>query len=733
MKTLLFAALVLMLLPVTDSIAEDIVERPRIGLVLGGGGAKGGAHIGVLKVLEKYQVPVDAIAGTSMGAIIGALYASGNSAEEIEEIVRSIDWNTIFDDKTPRRLINFRRKQDDQSFLTDFKLSFRNGELVLPEGLIQGQKLFLELSDHLASAEGVASFDDLSIPFRAVAADLETGGTVVMKEGDLATAVFASMAVPGVIPPVERDGLLLVDGGIANNLPVDVARSMGVDIVIVVDVGARLRGREEIDSFLDVLNQVILMLGADNVERQLMSLSEQDILIQPELGDMTAASFDRFLSVIDLGRSATDAVANEIGALGLSEEMWHQHLADRNMGPPGTPTVDYVEIDQDSPLSDAVLAGFVRAAPGEQLDRRELREDIADLYGLDTFERITFSLRDEDGRTGLAIHATENPARRNYFRFGLLLETDFDSDTIFQIGASYTKRNVNRFGGEWRSEVAIGSDLFAGTEFYQPFGSRLKYFVNPIAAVRRGNSLLFEDSSTPTAEISVRAAELGLDAGIQLGRWGEFRVGGHRSWGNIKPRVGDPGFSRLVFNDSFYLARLDVDTLDRLSFPRYGSFLRVQWTDHQEVLGGDFSFSEFEVKGLAVKSWGEHTVQVASKFQTTINADAGSISGFSLGGFLNLSGLARDQLTGQHVVYGQAVYYRRLTERSLFLDIPVYIGGSVESGNTYDKLNNLTLGSLTWAGSMFVGVDSPLGPVYLAGGITEDGNATAYLFVGQVF
>ena len=716
-----------------NAAVEERAERPRIGLVLGGGGAKGGAHIGVLKVLEKYRIPVDAIAGTSMGAIIGALYATGRSADEIERITRSIDWVTIFDDQTERRRINFRRKQDDQDFLTDFKLSFQNGKLVLPEGLIQGQKLFLEFSEHLASARTVASFDELPIPYRAVAADLETGRPVIMKEGDLATAVFASMAVPGVIPPVERDGLLLVDGGIANNLPIDVARSLGVDIVIVVDIGTRLKSREEIGSFVDVLHQMILMLGARNTERQLLSLTERDILIQPGLGDITTGSFDRVLSAIDPGLEAAEAVSDRLAALGLSEKMWRRHVAARDARKPDMPVIDFVEIDHDSPLSDTVVAGFIRAEPGEQLDSEELRQDIADLYGLDSFERITYSVLTEDGRTGLLVQARENKARRDYFRFGLLLETDFESDTNFQLGASYTKRNMNRFGGEWRSVAQVGSDLLVATEFYQPFGSRLNFFINPVAVLIRGNSLLFEDGSLPIAQIRVSAAELGFDAGIQLGRWGELRVGNHRAWGKVTPRIGDPGFDKITFDDSYYMVRLDVDTLDRLSFPRHGSFLRTQWTDHHSALSGDFSFNELEIKGFAVGSRGEHTLQLASKFQTTIDADVGSIAGFSLGGFLNLSGLAPNQLSGRHIVYGQAVYYRRLTERSPFLDIPIYIGGSIEAGGAYDQLNDLTFESLTWSGSLFIGLDSLLGPLYVGGGITENGDAAVYLFLGQIF
>lgn len=731
----IFFICVLTVLSVSPAWSDvgEINQRPRIGLVLGGGGAKGLAHVGVLKALEQYRVPIDAIAGTSMGAIIGALYASGKRPDEIEAIARSIDWVTIFSDETERRRINFRRKQEDFGFLMDFKLSFQDGKLILPKGLIQGQKLFLVLAEHLAAARTISSFDDLPIPFRAVAADLETGDAVVLKDGDLATAVFASMAIPGAVPPAEREGRVLVDGGIVNNLPMDVARSMGVDILIVVDITSRLRTRDELDSFVDVLGQMNLLLTSQNTKRQLGTLRDRDILVNPELRGMTAASFDRALSAIEPGYTAAASWSVQLRALGLMESEWHQHLTRRTEKGAEAPRVDFVRIEQDSPISDDVVSGFIRVRPGELLDTQELNEDIEDLYGLDMFERISYSILTENGRTGLIVQASENKTRRSYLRFGLLLETDFDTDTNILLGTSYTKRNINRFGGEWRSVAQIGSDLLLGSEFYQPFGSRLNYFVNPIALLIRGDSLIFENTKTPIAETRVSAAELGIDVGTQLNRWGELRVGGHRAWGDIKPRIGDPGFDKVTFDDSFYLVRLDVDTLDRLSFPQSGAFIRAQWVDHVRALGGDFSFQEFELKGFMAKTWGRDTLQLAGKFQTTKNANDGSLAGFDLGGFLNLSGFSPNQLFGSHVAYGQAVYYRRLNERGMFLDIPVYAGGSIEAGDVYDDLDDITFDSLIWAGSIFLGVDSFFGPVYLAGGYAEGGNSSVYLFVGQTF
>lgn len=708
-------------------------ERPRIGLVLGGGGAKGLAHIGVLKMLEEHQVPVDAIAGTSMGAVVGALYASGKTPEEIESIARSIDWVTVFDDQTDRARINFRRKQDDFNFLTDFKVSFQDGKLVLPEGLIQGQKLFLEIADQLAESRTITEFDQLPIPFKAVAADLETGDAIVMAEGDLVTAVFASMAIPGVVPPVERGSQILVDGGIANNLPVDVAKSMGVDVVIAVDLSTQLKSRNDIDNFLDVLGQMATLLTTENTQRQLALISENDILVRPTLDDVPSGDFTRAARAIAPGAAAMSEHKDRLKRLSLGLDGWREHLDERAAKRREPPILDFVRVRQDSPLSDAVVGNFIRAQPGNALDSDELNSDIADLYGLDTYERITYGLLTKAGRNGLFVKAIENKGRRDYFRFGLLLESDFQSDANFLLGASYTKRNVNRYGGEWRTTAQIGSNVAIGTEFYQPFGAKLNYFINPTAILVRGNAPLFEEASRPVAEVRLQAAEVGIDAGVQLGHWGEFRVGGHRTWGKIKPNIGDLDFDKISFDDSFQLVRLDVDTLDRLSFPRRGSFLRTQWAYHNDLTGGDFEFHEFEWKGFTVKSWGPNTFVLGAKFQTSFEAEEGSLAGFSLGGFRNLSGLSPNQLTDRHAVYGQVLYYRRLTERGLFLDVPLYIGGSLEAGNVFSELGDISVGELIPAGSVFVGADTPFGPVFLGSGYAEGGNAAVYLFVGQSF
>ncbi|HXO63181.1 MAG TPA: patatin-like phospholipase family protein, partial [Steroidobacteraceae bacterium] len=284
-------------------------RRPRIGLVLSGGGARGVAHVGVLKVLEDMHVPVDAIAGTSMGAVVGGLYASGLSAREIEKIMTSLNWQDAFRDRPPREDLTLRRKQEDQSFLVKFPLGVRGGRILLPKGLIEGQSLNELLRRLTLPVVRITKFDDLPTRFRAVATDLESGEPVVLDSGDLTSAMRASMSAPGIFAPVEREGRILVDGGIADNVPVDIARRMGVDIVIVVDVGAPLLGRDRLKDVTSISNQMLAILIRRNAEQQLATLGPKDVLIAPPLGEASSFDFGAVGRVIGAGEAAARADA----------------------------------------------------------------------------------------------------------------------------------------------------------------------------------------------------------------------------------------------------------------------------------------------------------------------------------------------------------------------------------------------------------------------------------------
>jgi len=287
-----------------DALSAELEQpkRPKIGVVFGGGGAKGAAHIGVLKVLEEQKIPVDYIAGTSMGAIVGALYASGLSAAELEKVITSIDWKDVFSGNPNRQDIDYRRKREDYEHLTGLSVGIRDGKVVTPKGLIKDQKVNVLFETLMLHTSDIDDFDKLPIPYRAVAADLETGEMIVLKGGRLADAARASMSVPGAFPPIEMNGRLMIDGGIVRNLPIDIVREMGADIIICIDVDKPLETRKELGGSLSIMNQMIDIMMKKNVREQVKTLGPQDVYINPVLGEFGSADFAKAAEIARLGR-----------------------------------------------------------------------------------------------------------------------------------------------------------------------------------------------------------------------------------------------------------------------------------------------------------------------------------------------------------------------------------------------------------------------------------------------
>jgi NTE family protein len=421
--------------------------RPRIGLVLSGGGARGLAHIGVIKVLEEMQVPVDFITGTSMGAIVGGLYASGLSPDDLEKLVTSMDWDDAFTDRPAVDELSFRRKEDSQRYKINVDLGYRDGKFALPKGVIQGQNLNIQIKKLLLHTADIQNFDNLRIPFRAIAADIETGDQVILRSGDLAKAMRASMSIPGVFAPVEIGDRLLVDGGIANNLPADIARQMGADIIIAVDIGTSLRSRENLSSAASITAQVMTILIQKNVQAQLSSMKEKDILIQPVLGDIGTTDFSKAARAITIGYDAANKVRTQIASLAVSPDLYQNYLARQRKGSTDAPVIDYVRVENNSSLLPQVLSAQIETWPGRKLHTETLVKDLKRLYGLDTFERVDFRLENIRKQTGLVIEADKKSWGDTFIKFGFSMADNFKGESTYSMATSITKAGLNALGG----------------------------------------------------------------------------------------------------------------------------------------------------------------------------------------------------------------------------------------------------------------------------------------------
>jgi NTE family protein len=705
--------------------------RPRIGLVLSGGGARGAAHVGVLKIIEDMHIPIDAIAGTSMGAVVGGLYASGMSATEIERLFASVDWQDAFQDRPPRAELNFRRKQDDRNFLVRYALGIKKGGVELPKGLVQGQKLAQILRRATLPVADVADFDDLPIAFRALATDFETGAPVVMDSGDLVTAMRASMSAPGVFTPVERRGRLLVDGGLVQNLPVNVARAMGVDVVIAVDVSFPLYVRDQIVSPFIATNQMVAIMIRNRTLEQRSLLGARDILIEPALGRVSSSDFSRVQAAMQAGAEAALAAGRELAALAVDAETYDDYLAAVGPREEALPIIHFVRVDEDSARYAALVDANLAELVGQPLDATAVGERLSRLYALDLFEAIDYALVESGGETGLELSLRRKSWGPNYVRVGLNLEDDFEGNSRYNAAARFILTELNRLGGEWLTDLQIGDNPRIFSEFYQPLSLRNPFFVAPRTDFEI-RSVRLRDGSETVAEYRVRTLGAGIDFGREISNWGEARVGLRRAVGRTRVQIGDPLLPEDDFDRGGFFLRFSYDKLDSVYFPRKGQQFTVEWNADRETFGADLDLDQFTADWLIARSIDRNTLIFWTDVGSTVDGAAAPQDYFTLGGFFNLSGLAPGSIAGPHYGIGRLIYYRKIGRGGEgVLDLPAYVGVSFEAGNVWQDRSDASFSDLATDASLFFGTETPLGPLYLAAGFHEGGETAFYLFLGR--
>ena len=744
-----------------EAVPQREPGRLRIGLVLSGGGARGAAHIGVLKVLEENHVPIDAIAGTSMGAVVGGLYASGLTASDIERVMTSVDWQDAFSDRPARKDLNFRRKLEDQTYLVKFPLGLKGKKFRLPRGLVQGQKLSQILRGLTLPVSQVQSFDDLAIPFRAIATDIVTGDRVVLDHGDLATAMRASLSAPGVFAPVETDGRMLVDGGLSSNLPVDVAREMGVDVLIVVDCGFPLLERGKLDSVATVSQQMLAILIRHNTSAQRKTLTDRDVIIDPALGDFSSLDFTEHAKAMKIGEEAARGVSQRLAALGVPGDEFQRMQVARAAVRNTPPTVSFLRVEPESEK----YAGAIQALFGDQVgkpaDATWLGKRVNELYGQGNLEVLDYRIVPAGGSDantgedaapdaaaaspppgdssgyGLAFTARRNSWGPNYLRFGLQLQNDFEGNSSFNMGMRGTLAEITKYGGEWVWDLQVGETPRAATEVYLPVGYRSRWFVAPHAQFEIRTLPLINEDEHVLAEYRVRSTDYGIDFGRELGNYGEVRIGWGRDFGESTVRVGDPVLPTQEFEALTYFGQFRYDTVDNVNFPRSGSTFSIGWRAEREGKGvlADANADLAVYDQLYAHSWGPNTGILWASAGLRTDNDIDLVRNFfSLGGFLNLSGIAPDALAGPNYAILRGIYYRQIGDQGTgFLNVPVYLGASIEQGNIWADRREISWNSARTNGSVFLGLDTILGPVYLALGFDDEGHSAYYLALGRSF
>ncbi|CDT74174.1 patatin-like phospholipase family protein [Vibrio coralliirubri] len=742
--------------------ADQAHKRPTVAVVLAGGGAKGAAHIGVLKALEEMQIPVDYITGTSMGSYVGGLYATGMSADEIESFIYTVDWNRGYRDRVNRSDRRVRDKEYEDRYQLNTDLGLGWGEIKARKGVVQGQNMLRILRETTGNLSSFDSFDHLAIPYRSVATDIIELEEVVIDHGHLVDAMMASMSVPGALPPYELDGRMLVDGGVTNNMPVDVARAMGADIVIAVDISTNYKGKDDFTNFLAAADQLSNYLVQRSTQEQAETLTDDDVFLRPDVGEMETTEFDKMPSAFLAGYEAAKQHTDELSKLSLSNADYQQYIEDkqkarRQLKHGDQTVVDRVVINNNTHYSDKLIENRLNLDSGKVLKTSEIESKVQDLYALDRFELVTYEFDTVDGEEQLRVDVNEKSWGPNYLNFRFFLEDDFSTTSQYSIGVSANFTDINSHGAELRTNIEMGTDKRIEAELYSPFFSSQKLFTSASVVYSKENRNLpvdIDDIEEPTLDVtkdyfpmtySEYVGELAL--GYQPTLWQELKFGARYTDGDVEvaslPSLGNGGYTRI---GGFINYRLD--TLDNFSLPTEGYFVDLEYLVSHDDFQNDTSINETELTSesdtvyefsanlMAAKSIEKHTL--VAKLDYGIVESKNSIFPIDpkeLGGFLNLSGIPRNSMIGQNLAYTSLIYRYKWFENDFGLfKSPFYVGASIEHGGVWSN-NDLSIDEapMYTAGSVFAGVDSPIGPIILAYGRTEDNFDSVYLIVGTSY
>jgi NTE family protein len=706
--------------------------RPRIGLVLGGGGAKGGAHIGVLSVLDEMRIPVDCVIGTSVGALVGGAYASGMTASEVEGAILRIPWRETIAFQSWREQLPMRRKVSADIYSNRLEFGVRDGKLVAPSGFINTQHVEQTINSLVSRSLGERDFSKLPIPFRAIATDMQKGEMVVLAEGDLPRAMRASMAVPGVFAPVTIDGRVLGDGGLTRNVPVDIAREMCADVVIAVALPNPIPDPQELQSPLTMLSRTLDVLVGANERQQLETLRPDDVAIVVPMENVTSLSFDRIGDAIPIGRAAALAHRAELARYSVSEA---EYTAWRD-----ATTRDERRSVRLADISvrglDRVDERFVRArlglGPGDIVDQRLLGDRINRLFAADEFESIHYALNGDVARPLLDLTVHEKSWGPNIVRFDLGLQMGSDSNTAFVLGGDYLRTWINPAGGEIHGSVTIGRTSAVRLSLYQPFSATSAGFVEPGITLRRSQEDFFIDGET-AARYDLDTAVGYIDIGRSFGTQAEVRAGlvsgvkgATRDIASTElPEINTQGYGGWTIGATH-------DSRDQPELPTHGWLGRLRYFHADDRFGSQADEDYQKLEGLLAI-----TIPVWSNvlyLRTTGGASFGTTlpiyDKFVLGGPMSFPGLSLGELRGESYWTVQGAYMHNIAEISSLFGHALYLGFALTAGNMDGRLDQVQSEPL-YSGTLLLAGRTPLGPLRLGVAVASTDNWQVVLGIGR--
>jgi len=704
-------------------------DRPKLGLVLEGGGALGLAHVGVLQWMEEHHIPVSYVAGTSMGGLVGGLYATGRSATEVREVVSDIPWDQVLRGQTPFQDLAFRRKEDAHEYPSSLEFGLRNG-LQFPAGFNTGQGVSLILDRVALPYSDIHSFDDLPIPFACIAVDLVSGKEQVFRSGPLAVALRSTMSLPGFFTPVRSGDHLFADGGLLNNFPVNIAKEMGADVVLGIHLQvAPLSPEENLSSFAVLGRSISVMIAAN----ELRSMEQADLLVTVALQKYSSTDYDKSDAIIKAGYDAAAAKATVLSSLSVNEAAWEEYLAERNAHRKTSPVPQFVAVTGTNLQVAGAIEKEASGLVGKPIDQKKLEQGIMTLAGMGRFSSLNFSMTERHGRPGLQIHAEQKSYAPPVVRPLISIDGSDYNNVLFSMGARITFLDFGGFRSELRSDVIVGSQYGVSTEYYRPFTPTSNWFVAPRGGFFSTQYPIYSGDNW-IASYRKRDAGGGIDVGYGFGRSGELRLGYEGGYERLSRQIGSPTVVPVVSGATGDVrVRFELNQLDDPVIPRAGQYITAYQKFYNTNPGTSGGFPLFEGQVEKFFRLSEPTSLFVNTAGGSSYGDKVGVPAFSLGGSQRLVSYGTNALLTNQYFVAQLGYLRRLAKLPPFIGDSVNAVGLFEIGKTYQLPNGPAQPYLPGDLAGGVIVNTIFGPVEVAGAVGNYGHDRFFFRIGRIF
>jgi NTE family protein len=716
--------------PVNPAAAETKTAprpRPKIGVALEGGGAMGLAHIGVLKWFEEHHIPVDYVAGTSMGGLVGGFYATGMNPEEMETLIKGMHWRKILSDRTPYEDLSFRRKEDQRAYPNSLIFGLRHG-LSIPAGLTAGHQIGLIIDRVTLPYGELPSFDVLPVPFRCVATDLVSGKPYVFKDGSLAVALRATMSIPGAFSPVNEGEAVFVDGGLVNNLPTDVVRQMGADIVIAVHLETAPAEAKDIRSIFSVLEQSVRVVVAENEVR---GLARADAVVSVPLAEFSTIEYQKSEPIMQKGYEAAKDRAPLLAAFALDDSDWQEYLRERTARKQReTPVPQFIKVQGTDAHGATDVARYLKSFQGKPLNPQRLDQVLTQLTGMGRYSSAGYRLTEENGQTGLLVQVVEKSDAPPMFQPAFEVDGSQSGNVDFTMGTRFTFMDVAGFRSEWRTDLLLGNTYGIQTELYRPFAAESRWFFAPHADASDTTFPIYAKND-PLADYRIYRINIGGDLGYSFGRFSELRVGYEVGSLNTKLRLGTPQIPAVEGRVGQTRVRYLLDHTDDPVIPRRGfsAESNFRWFDDSPGANGGFPSMDLKL-GYFQPITRSASLFAESEGGTTFGWTNTGIPQFFLGGPLRLGAYGQNEFHGNQYYLFRAGYLHDLLTLPPFVGKKVYFVGAYEFGKMYGVTNATDFPNDVAAGLL---AETALGPFFIGGSVGDSGHRKWFFQLGRVF